>query len=188
LAKLKAIVAHLQKLTGDTSIEIVDVEKGSIRLILEGSQESLEQLEALFKSGQLTELEGILVEGVQFVTPKISDYDEDIKVIEKKRLAFTIDSSLSLEEIQELKAVFTETSDNDEEIKTDDKFRLLQEIITKGAKGRNLSGADLSGAVVEEAQFGDNPGLTEEMKLDLKRRGAFFVDFPGDRSGVLSRR
>jgi uncharacterized protein YjbI with pentapeptide repeats len=52
----------------------------------------------------------------------------------------------------------------------------------------NLSGADLSGAVVEKARFGANVGLTEKMKLDLKRRGAIFEDSPGDRSGVLSGR
>ncbi len=51
-----------------------------------------------------------------------------------------------------------------------------------------LSDADLSDTVVENAQFGANLGLTEEMKLDLKRRGAIFEDSPGDRSGVLSRR
>jgi uncharacterized protein YjbI with pentapeptide repeats len=89
---------------------------------------------------------------------------------------------VSSEEIQELKAAFTKTSDNDEEIEVGDKARLVQEIITEGVKGRNLkgadlsrtdlSGADLSDAVVENTQFGANLGLTEEMKLDLKKRGA----------------
>jgi uncharacterized protein YjbI with pentapeptide repeats len=55
-------------------------------------------------------------------------------------------------------------------------------------RGANLIAANLSDAAVENAQFGDNSGLTEEIKLDLKRRGAIFEDSPGDRSGVLSRR
>lgn len=131
LPKLKAIVAHLQKITGDTSIEFVDIEKGSIRLILEGSQESLEQIEALFKSGQLTEVEGIPVEDVQFVAPKIPDHDEEIQAINKKRLAFTLTGNVSSEEIQELKAAFSETPDNDEEIEVGDKARLAREIITE---------------------------------------------------------
>ena len=47
--------------------------------------------------------------------------------------------------------------------------------------GANLSrvylrNTDLSGAVVEKARFGANSGLTEEMELDLKRRGAIFED------------
>jgi uncharacterized protein YjbI with pentapeptide repeats len=54
--------------------------------------------------------------------------------------------------------------------------------------GANLSGANLSGAVVEKALFRANLGLTEEMKFDLKQRGAIFEDSPGDRSGVLSHR
>jgi uncharacterized protein YjbI with pentapeptide repeats len=153
LPKLKALVANLQKITGDTSIAIVDIEKGSIRLILEGSQESLEQIEALFKSGQLTEVEGIPVQDVQFVTPQIPELDEDIQTIDKKRLAFIIAGSVSSEEIQELKAAFTETLDNDEEIEADDKARLVQEIITKGAKARNLSDADLRRADLRRADL-----------------------------------
>ena len=301
LPKLKAIVAHLQKITGDTSIEIVDIEKGSIRLILEGSQESLEQIEALFKSGGLTEVEGIPVEDVQFVTPKVSEPDKDIiKSIDKKRLVFTIAGSVSSEEIQELKAAFTEGLDKDEKIETDDEARLVRENISQKTRrqnlrnailinvifilrnailrnvilrnadlrgadlrgadlsraylsraylsrtdltgadlsraylsradltgadlsyvnltgtnlrranlrrvnlshanltGANLTGAnlknanlicaDLTDAVVEKAQFGANLGLTEEMELDLKRRGAIFEDSPGDHSGVLSHR
>jgi DNA-binding XRE family transcriptional regulator len=121
IQKLKAIVGVLQKITGDTSLEIVDIEKGSIRLILEGSQESLEQIEALFKSGQLTEVEGFRVEDVQFVNPKNLEHEVDIKAVDKKRLAFTIAGGISLEEIQELKTVFTKNSDKDEEIETGDK-------------------------------------------------------------------
>jgi uncharacterized protein YjbI with pentapeptide repeats len=64
--------------------------------------------------------------------------------------------------------------------------------------GANLSGANLNfarlidvnliGAVVKKAQFGDNLGLTEEMELNLKQRGAIFKDSSGNRSKVLSRR
>ena len=39
-----------------------------------------------------------------------------------------------------------------------------------------LSDADLSDAIVEKAQFGENTGLSEEMKLDLKQHGAIFKD------------
>ncbi len=48
----------------------------------------------------------------------------------------------------------------------------------------NLSGTDLSGAEVRNATFGHNQGLSEDIKLDLKRRGAIFEDSPGDRSIV----
>lgn len=54
--------------------------------------------------------------------------------------------------------------------------------------GANLDGANLSNAKVKKARFGWNSGLSEDMKLDLKQRGAIFEDSPGDRSGVLSPR
>jgi uncharacterized protein YjbI with pentapeptide repeats len=50
--KLDAIVALLQKLGGDTTIEILDIDEGSIKLILGGSPEALEKIESLFKSGE----------------------------------------------------------------------------------------------------------------------------------------
>ena len=40
----------------------------------------------------------------------------------------------------------------------------------------NLSNANLSGAKVNETRFGNNPGLSEEMKLNLKQRGAIFQE------------
>jgi uncharacterized protein YjbI with pentapeptide repeats len=48
----------------------------------------------------------------------------------------------------------------------------------------NLSDTNLSGAEVRNATFGHNQGLSEDIKLDLKRRGAIFEDSPGDRSIV----
>lgn len=40
----------------------------------------------------------------------------------------------------------------------------------------NLSNTNLSGANVGEARFGKNPGISEEAKLNLKERGAIFVE------------
>lgn len=60
--------------------------------------------------------------------------------------------------------------------------------LTIPIEGSGFNDADLSSAVVEKAQFGGNLGLTEQMKFDLKLRGAVFEDSPGNRSGVLSRR
>jgi CHAT domain len=67
-SKLEAIVAHLRKLAKDADLTIIDVQEGSIKLILEGSQEGLERLETLFKSGELSEVLGISVEDIYFLT------------------------------------------------------------------------------------------------------------------------
>lgn len=62
---------------------------------------------------------------------------------------------------------------------------LLINLSFANLRSADLSDATLSDAVVENAQFGGYLGLTEEMKLDLKRRGAIFEDSPGDRSWVF---
>ncbi|MBE8989103.1 pentapeptide repeat-containing protein, partial [Nostoc sp. LEGE 12450] len=54
--------------------------------------------------------------------------------------------------------------------------------------GANLSGADLSDTMVVNARFGENLGITENRKDDLKKQGAIFNDPPGERSGVLTPR
>jgi serine/threonine-protein kinase RsbW len=123
ISKLKAIAELLQEITGDTYIKIVDIEQGSIKLILEGSQESLKQIEALFLAGQLTEVLKIPVENVQFIDEKVSKptseklsklkrflkLNKNIKDIKMKKLAFTIAGNVSEAALQELKTVFNET-------------------------------------------------------------------------------
>ena len=44
----------------------------------------------------------------------------------------------------------------------------------------NLEGAILENADVEKAQFGNNLGINEELRQDLIKRGAKFVDSPED--------
>ncbi|MDD1438662.1 pentapeptide repeat-containing protein, partial [Dolichospermum sp. ST_sed10] len=50
--------------------------------------------------------------------------------------------------------------------------------------GAYLSGANLSGANVKNARFGNNPGIDEYAKRELKQRGAIFEDSQGNRSKV----
>ncbi len=62
------------------------------------------------------------------------------------------------------------------------------DLIYANLRGANFSDADLRGAIVKNALFIENSGLTEDMKRDLKQRGAIFEDSPGDRSGVFTPR
>lgn len=78
-SKLEAIVAHLRIVARDAYLTIVDVQEGSIKLVLEGSQEGLERLETLFKSGKISEVLGISVEDVYFVTSENAHAREDTK-------------------------------------------------------------------------------------------------------------
>jgi uncharacterized protein YjbI with pentapeptide repeats len=52
-------------------------------------------------------------------------------------------------------------------------------------KGTSLRGITLSGAIVENARFGEGVGLTQAEKLDLEQRGAIFSDSTGDREFSL---
>ncbi|MDD1417012.1 pentapeptide repeat-containing protein [Dolichospermum sp. ST_con] len=51
--------------------------------------------------------------------------------------------------------------------------------------GAYLSGANLSGANVKNARFGNNPGIDEYAKRELKQRGAIFEDSQGN-GGIAS--
>lgn len=85
-AKLKAILALLQKISGDATIEIIRVEEGSIRIILNGSDEGLERINELVESGELTEVLGTSVEYAQFVDRESLGDIEETELNNKSRL------------------------------------------------------------------------------------------------------
>jgi len=71
----QAINELLQKLTGDDSLKIEKTEKGSVVLVLGGSEAGLDRLEYLVKSGELTELLGIPIEDIRDEEPvKLSQW------------------------------------------------------------------------------------------------------------------
>ncbi|MEM7579087.1 MAG: pentapeptide repeat-containing protein [Cyanobacteria bacterium P01_A01_bin.80] len=85
-AKLKAIQAHLRKISGDAELTIIDAEEGSIRLKLEGSPEGLKKLKELFESEELTEVLCIPVEDVYFTSNEMEDSEESTENDYKSRL------------------------------------------------------------------------------------------------------
>lgn len=62
--RLEAIVAHLQEITGDASLTLLKVESGSIKLILEGSEEGFQLLEELIAIGELDQVLEVPVQRV----------------------------------------------------------------------------------------------------------------------------
>ena len=72
-AKLNAIVKLLRQITGDASIEIVDIQEGSIELILTGTPEALVKIQTLYRHGKLTKIKGVLILNVGF--ENLSGYD-----------------------------------------------------------------------------------------------------------------
>ncbi|MEO1148455.1 MAG: pentapeptide repeat-containing protein [Cyanobacteria bacterium J06638_22] len=65
--QLDAIVAQLRNLGGDESIQILDIDEGSNKLILGGSQKALEEIEVLFKIDDLPQVEDVSIQDVHFL-------------------------------------------------------------------------------------------------------------------------
>ncbi|WP_445248250.1 pentapeptide repeat-containing protein, partial [Microcoleus sp. OTE_8_concoct_300] len=62
----------LREFAGDT-IKITDIKEGSIRLTVEGSQEDIDRLVSLIKSGELKEVSGFPVADVQILSESSED-------------------------------------------------------------------------------------------------------------------
>ena len=63
-----AIFSLVKQYSGDASLTLRRIAKGSLVLVVEGSPEGFEQIEQLFASGELTNLLGVPVFGVQKVS------------------------------------------------------------------------------------------------------------------------
>ncbi|MBE9089720.1 pentapeptide repeat-containing protein [Microcystis aeruginosa LEGE 11464] len=172
--QILTLLELLRKITDDQEITITDIEQGSIKLTLKGSQKSLEKIESLFKSGDLNKISGdITVENVQFT--------------EDNCLAFTIAGDVNADEITYLKSTIIgqnlaespkqlaeESSANPFSVKTVStneaskeinnkliesikKPNFLQRIIRRfgriNLKEANLSGADLIEADLRKADL-----------------------------------
>ncbi|MEL7039620.1 MAG: pentapeptide repeat-containing protein [Cyanobacteria bacterium J06592_8] len=130
---LKQFEKHLQKIANDLLLTIDDVEEGSLKFILKGSQEGLEQLERLFNTGELTELLGVPVENVDFVESN------------REKLELTIAGEISQTDLAKLKATVTGV----------DERKLLVHKIRNNQSNKklNLTGANLTGANLTEADL-----------------------------------
>lgn len=173
----KVFASILREYSGDT-IKIIDIEVGSIRLIIEGSQEEIERLISRFRAGEIKKLDQFSVEDIQI----LSETDEENRELNHKwRLVQEIVSHGVIG--RQLKGV--DLSDTD--LSGADLSRAyLSGANLSEAYLSNLSGANLSGAEVQYARFGRNLGTSDSMKLDLIKRGAIFEDSAGDRSPTPS--
>jgi uncharacterized protein YjbI with pentapeptide repeats len=141
----------LREFAGDT-IKIIDIKEGSIRLTVEGSQEDIDRLVSLIKSGELKEVSGFPVEDVQILSESSED-DESNELNNKWHLVREIVTQgiihrklsgvdLSDADLSGANLSFADLSG------ADLSFADLGGADLSGANlsGANLSGADLSGA------------------------------------------
>ncbi|MFH7025462.1 MAG: HetZ-related protein 2 [Heteroscytonema crispum UTEX LB 1556] len=69
-------MAHLRQISGDASLTLQRIEAGSVKLILEGSQEGFERILALFREGNLNEILGIYVQDLQAINSEKEGFEE----------------------------------------------------------------------------------------------------------------
>lgn len=67
-------------------INIVDVQKGSIKITFEGSEEDLKLIEELIKSEQLTEVSGRTIQNVRLIDSEVEERQLRDKVRQKNKL------------------------------------------------------------------------------------------------------
>ena len=127
------ILAFILKEYGGHTIQITDIKEGSIKLIIEGSEEDIERLLIQIKSGELKELDGFPVEDAQI----LSESSEDSESSEQK-------------------------------------WRLVEEIVTNQIIGRDLRGADLSDSDVSGAYL-RAANLSEADLSDSDVSGAYLI-------------
>ncbi len=132
-ATLKAIEQLLKTKGNNVSIQIVDIDEGSLKFTLQGSKEGLEQLETLFKNGELQELYGVPIEDISFTEPN------------QEKLALTIAGDISYTDVAKLKSAITGTSEKELLI------RKIRE--NQGNKKLNLIGANLIAANLSRANL-----------------------------------
>ena len=168
----------LRTYSGDT-IKITGVEEGSIRIIVEGSQEDIERLISQFELGELTDVNGFPVENIQILSES-SDDNESNELDKKWRLVQEIVSQptkgrnlsgadLSDADLSDADLSGADLSDADlsgadlsraDLSRADLTYANLYDANLSGAdlslanlSGVNLSGADLSGADLSSANL-----------------------------------
>jgi RNA polymerase sigma factor (sigma-70 family) len=142
--KLEAVVAHLRDITGDASLTLLKIESGSIKLILEGSEEGFRLLRSLVETGELEQVLDIHVQRIEQKEPNFSaeSVKQDSQLTQNTRDTFSsnIESESVVERLlQQLGTtalVAAKITDNHERTNWDNFFQSL--IIQKSTEGRML--------------------------------------------------
>jgi len=180
-AKLKAILKMLQSLSQDNELTIIDVDNINIRIVLEGTQKSLNKIQELFQSSGLIG-ENLPIKKVQFLNTK-----DQLNIEEKTKLIQEIKSQgIKGKYLQAVNLIWADFSNIDfsgANLRDADlRLTILSGSNFGRAKliGTNFRGADLSGANLREADLsganlsgadlrGANLSQTDLIVADLRR-------------------
>ena len=152
VTNLKILQAILREHSGNT-IEIQDIQPGSIKISLEGSPEDIEKLITAIKSGELKQLDDFPIEDIIKLNEEVATEDNNDK--------WQLVKKIRDREIKELNFPEIDLSD------TDLSFANLI--------GANLIGANLSGANLIDANLID-ANLSSAYLIDADLSGAYLID------------
>jgi uncharacterized protein YjbI with pentapeptide repeats len=180
----------LREYAGDT-ITIIDIKEGSIRLTVEGSQEDIDRLVSLIKSGELKQVSGFPVEDVQILSESSEDDESNelnnkwhlVKKIVIQAFRHLLSKSSEDDESNELnnkRHLLSKSSEDDESKELNNKWNLVREIVTQRFRHRNLSGVDLSDADLSGTNLsGTNLSGTNLSCADLSCANLIGADLSG---------
>ncbi len=164
---------------GDT-IKITDIQAGSIRLIVEGSQEDIERLVSRIQLGELTELSGFPVEDIQVLNQSLDDEEND-ELNDKWHLVQQIvnhpvrgrklrNADLSDADLSHAHLIGADLS----RANLSHAHLIGADLIGANLIGANLIGANLSRAYLLDAHL--NSVLIDVKLIDVKLSGANLSD------------
>ena len=176
---LQVIQSILRTYSGDT-VQIIDIQEGSIRLIVGGSQEDIERLLSHFRLGEIKELDGFPVENIQILSENDEVSSKWCLVREivsqpvkdrNLRGADLSDADLSDADLRGADLRGADLSDTDVR-GADLRGADLSDADLRGAdlRGADLSDTDVSGTHLEEANLrGANLEEANLLGANLKR-------------------
>ena len=74
--KAEAIIDHLRQISGDCSLTLKEILSGSVKLIVECSDEAARKLESLFRNGEINKISGTSVLSHAWLPKEILEMDE----------------------------------------------------------------------------------------------------------------
>ena len=158
--------------------KIIDTDKGSIKITLQGTPEDCDTIINLFNSGELIEISNIPIASIQSITPqREKEIEEKRTIIDRIR-----EGNLDSRDLIGINLVGADLSNaNLQGLNfTDCDLMLanLENAILENTNFTNvdLTNIDLTGANLKGTIFKDNKGLDRATKEDLINRGSIFKD------------
>ncbi|MGI0489924.1 pentapeptide repeat-containing protein, partial [Pantanalinema rosaneae CENA516] len=149
-ANFKSTLEVLLKCYGGDTIEITDIQAGSIRITIQGSQQDIERLRERIASGELTQINDCPIEDLVILGDESLEVPENPALLNGGRilrLAGRVFRAFSHRFIPWISKV--------ENPSLQTKWELIQAIKAQPQSYRQLSGADLSDADLSDADLSD---------------------------------